>query len=90
MLFADATQITSEQGGEMYAAWANDNHSVERKQFWYVYRDMHGNERYVVIDNRNYDFFMECFKTPEAANAWLRGLGVMEAYELDKWLVENL
>ena len=89
MLFANAIQIDEELIRSMLRSWENDNKSVPEKQFWCYWED--GDKYgYTVIDNRGYDFLMEDFKTPEAAHAWLRGMGATEAYKLDKFIVENM
>ena len=88
--FENATEITSEQCKEMLDKWF-DNHydeSIPCEQFWLHYTDEDGTVWYGVIDNRDYGFFMEDFKSPEAAHAWLRDVDVDICYKIERMLKE--
>ena len=92
MLFEveNTTEITHKQCEEMLTKWL-DNHydkSIPCEQFWFCCKDENETVWYEVIDNRDYGFFMECFKSPEAAHAWLRGVDVDVCYKIEKILVE--
>ena len=87
MLFTKATQIDAQLCTTLLHSWENDNKSVPHQQFW-CHND--SDNTYVVIDNIGGEFFVECFKNPEAAHAWLRGLGIAEAMELDRFLMKNV
>lgn len=91
MLFADATatKITMYQLDDMLEKWEEcpSDNDVPRKQFW-AYDEV--SEDYFVVDNRCGNFFIEQFSNPEPAHAWLRGMGIAEANELDEFLLENL
>ena len=89
MLFTDATQITQGQYEYMFDKWYENNYdeSIPEEQFWF-YSEC--DKMFVVIDNRGNDFYVENFKNPEVAHAWLRGLGITLAMQLDKFITENI
>ena len=39
--------------------------------------------KYIVIDNKSGDFFVERFKTPNAAKIWLEGADTDYCYKID-------
>lgn len=89
MLFVNAIEITPEQCESMSDEWERDNYnnSIPREQFWFAWNDGK-NDWYEVIDNREGEFFVECFKTPEAAHAWLRDVDVDICYHIDRIIIE--
>lgn len=89
MLFTNATQITQEQYETMLDKWFENHYdeSIPEEQFWF-YSEC--DKMYVVIDNMGNEFYVENFKNPEVAHAWLRGMDIALAMKLDNFFTENL
>lgn len=85
MPFAEAIEITKEQFDEMLFLWQEDNKSVQEEQFWFFNDNV-----FCTVDNRDYEFFVEEWNTPEAASAWLRGMEIDCAMRLDKMVMEMM
>lgn len=82
MLFNhNATEITVEEFYNMLNSWVIDKTSAPYSTFWLLNDDM-----YTVVDNESGDFFVESFKTPEAASAWLRCIDTDICYKIDEML----
>lgn len=77
MQFCNATKVSLKEFYDMLDSWQKGE-DVRKDLFW-----VEDSGEYIVIDNKSGDFFVERFKTPKAAKAWLEGADTDYCYEID-------
>lgn len=77
MKFCNATKVSLKEFYDMLDSWQKGE-DVRKDLFW-----VEDSGEYIVIDNKSGDFFVERFKTPNAAKIWLEGADTDYCYEID-------
>lgn len=83
MQFCNATKVSLKEFYDMLDSWQKGE-DVRKDLFW-----VEDSDEYIVIDNKSGDFFVERFKTPNAAKAWLEGADTDYCYEIDMKSANN-